>query len=282
MNKEKTLIKNTAIIAIGSLSTKILTFLLLPLYTAVLATDDYGTIDALMTLGSLFIPFASLEINSGVFRFIIEKNELDEKKTIISTAVATEMVGLFISTICFYIVNLIYPIPHINIFIFYIVSMTLIRLASDTARGFGDNAIYSFSNFIVTLVSLVLNLLFILILGLKGESILLATSIGNTFGIIIILFKERVWKYLSLKKIKRSTFKWMTSYTIPLIPNTVSWWVVSASDRLIILYFLGASVNGIYAAANKIPGIYTTIFSVFSLAWTEAVARNVTDIEFYK
>lgn len=80
--------------------------------------------------------------------------------------------------------------------------MTLIRLASDTARGFGDNAIYSFSNFIVTLVSLVLNLLFILVLGLKGESILLATSIGNIFGIVIIFFRERIWKYLSLKKLK--------------------------------------------------------------------------------
>lgn len=80
MSKEKTLIKNTAIIAIGSLSTKILTFLLLPLYTAVLDTEDYGTIDALVTLGSLFIPFASLEISSGVFRFIIEKMNLMRKR----------------------------------------------------------------------------------------------------------------------------------------------------------------------------------------------------------
>lgn len=280
MSKEKTLIKNTAIIAIGSLSTKILTFLLLPLYTAVLTTEDYGIIDLLMTVSGLIIPFASLEMSSGVFRFIIDNNEVEERKAIISTAIIAELAGLTISIVVIFLFGIAYPIPYVNVFVFYMASMTLVRLVSDIARGFGDNVIYSFSNFVVTLVSLLLNLFFILVLGMKGESILLAASIGNICGMIIILFKEKVWVYFSLRSISKKVFKSITTYTIPLIPNTVFWWIVSASDRIIIVFFLGASANGIYAAANKIPGIYTTIFSVYSLAWTEAVARNVNDNEF--
>lgn len=36
------LAKNTAVIAVGKIATQLVSFLLLPLYTAVLSTEDYG------------------------------------------------------------------------------------------------------------------------------------------------------------------------------------------------------------------------------------------------
>ena len=45
----KALFKNTGIIAIGQISTKIVNFLLLPLYTALLTTEEYGLVDLLTT-----------------------------------------------------------------------------------------------------------------------------------------------------------------------------------------------------------------------------------------
>lgn len=280
MSKESTLIKNTAIIGIGNLSTKILTFFLLPLYTTVLATDDYGIIDVLMTVSSLVIPFVSLEMSSGVFRFIINKHKSEDIEEVISTGFFAEVFGLVGMLIFLGFVNCFYKIPHIFVFVFYIISMSLMKFIGDTLRGLGNNVLYSTSNFLVTLISLLLNLILILFLEMKGEAILLAASIGNICGIIITIVCEKLWKYISFKKVKQNVFHDLLKYTLPLIPNTVSWWVVSASDRLLILIFLGASANGIYASANKIPGIYTTIFTVYSLAWTEAVARNNEDHSF--
>lgn len=277
MNKKSALLKNTAIIGIGSLSTKVLTFFLLPLYTAVLATEDYGITDVLMTVSSLMIPFVTLEMNSGVFRFIIGRDSHDEKKAVISTAAITEICGLICCSVIVGIIYCFYQIQYIVVFLLYLVSVAFIRLTSDTIRGFGNNTVYALSNFIVTLISLLLNLLFILVLQMKGESILLAAAIGNFCGAAMIVVKGHLWKYISIKAVDQAVFHSLAQYTLPLVPNTVSWWVVSASDRLIILTFLGVSANGIYAAANKIPGIYTTIFSVYSLAWTEAIARNADD-----
>lgn len=287
MSKTSQLIKNTVIIGIGTLSTKVLTFLLLPLYTTVLAPDDYGIIDVLITVSSLLIPFATMEMNSGVFRFLIEKSKdstdsqiLRGRSAVVSTCATVEGIGLILTVVASGIVNLFFSIPHYPYFIIYVVSMAIAKLCLDTCRGFGHNTVYSVANFIITLVSLVSNIVLILGLGWPGKSILLASVMGNLSGSLFIVIKEKLWRFVRYKYVSKEEAKPIIKYTLPLIPNTVSWWVVSASDRLIILAFLGATANGIYAAAHKIPGIYTTVFTVFSLAWTESVARNIEDKEF--
>ena len=55
MNREKTLLKNTAIITIGKICTQAITFFLLPLYTSILSTEEYGTVDLLNTYISIII-----------------------------------------------------------------------------------------------------------------------------------------------------------------------------------------------------------------------------------
>ena len=78
MSREKKLVKNAAILAIGQLSSKVFTFLLLPIYTSLLAPDDFGTIDVLQTVISLALYFVTLQIENAVFRFVIENRTNQE------------------------------------------------------------------------------------------------------------------------------------------------------------------------------------------------------------
>ena len=56
MNQKKELIKNTLIISIGKFSTQLVSFLLLPLYTSLLTTSEYGAYDFLNTISIFLIP----------------------------------------------------------------------------------------------------------------------------------------------------------------------------------------------------------------------------------
>ena len=67
----KALFRNTGIIAIGQISTKIVTFFLLPLYTALLTTEEYGLVDLLITYAGLITVIVGLQIFQAVFRFLI-------------------------------------------------------------------------------------------------------------------------------------------------------------------------------------------------------------------
>ena len=67
MNREKSLVKNTIIITIGKICTQLITFLLLPVYTALLSTEEYGTVDLLNTLVSLCLPIVTFQIEQALF-----------------------------------------------------------------------------------------------------------------------------------------------------------------------------------------------------------------------
>ena len=79
MNKNKELVKNTAIISIGKICTQFLSFLLLPLYTSLLTTKDYGTVDLITTYQQLLGYIVFFQIEQAVFRFLIDvRNDKDK------------------------------------------------------------------------------------------------------------------------------------------------------------------------------------------------------------
>ena len=65
----------------------------------------------------------------------------------------------------------------------------------------------------------------------------------------------------------------MIWYSAPLVPNNLSWVIISLSDRLMLTQMTGADANGIYAVANKFPNIVYTCYGFFSTAWKESAAR---------
>ena len=72
-------------------------------------------------------------------------------------------------------------------------------------------------------------------------------------------------------------FKSVGTYSIPLIPNNLAWWVVNASDRTIIAHFLTTAANGIYSVANKFPNVFISFYNILNLSWTETVSLHYGD-----
>lgn len=278
MNREKNLLKNTGIIAIGQLSSKLFTFLLLPVYTSLLLPDDYGTIDVLQTVISLALYVITLQLECAVFRYIIEnRDDIENQKSYVSSGLMAVGIMLLLSTLAIVVVNIFIKIPFIELFILSIFSQSLYFYFSNMARGLGKNLDYAITSFIVTFSSLVTNIVLIVVFKQGAYSILVALILSNFIGSVYYFFKLKIWSYISLSYYSKGKLKTMLSYSLPLIPNAVSWWIANTSDRIIILLFIGASANGIYAAANKMPTIYTTLFSVFNVAWTESVSLAMKD-----
>ena len=67
------LFSDTVILAIGTFGSKLLVFLLMPLYTALLSPSQYGTAELITGTANLIMPFACVGITSGIFRFAAEK-----------------------------------------------------------------------------------------------------------------------------------------------------------------------------------------------------------------
>ena len=72
--KYKYLLKNVGVLTIGNLSSKILIFLLVPLYTSVLSVEEYGVYDLAASMVQLLMPVATCGIIGGVMRFIMDQS----------------------------------------------------------------------------------------------------------------------------------------------------------------------------------------------------------------
>ena len=278
MSKEKELAKNTAIILFGKICTQFVSLFLVPIYTMTLSTNDYGYIDLVQTYISLLAPIIILRMDSSVFRFLVDcRNKDEEKSQIISSSFFVVVFQLVFFLLIFIIITLFFDIKY-AIFIFTtIITVSVSNVLLQITRGNGRMTDYSIASIIAGLSTALLNILFIFVLKKSSMFILISSTIGNTLCIIYIFIREKLYRNIKIKNIKKKRLSEMIKYSIPMIPDGLSWWIVNASDRTLITCFLGSSFNGIYAISCKFTNIIAAFFSIFNLSWQESASVHVND-----
>lgn len=278
-NKKKELVVNTIVVAIGRFSTQLVSFLLLPLYTSILSTEEYGTYDLIITIATFLQPIISLLMEESMFRFLIDCNGDTDKKKVISQSLIYVFCTSLISLIVIFIFNCFIKIPYLFVSILYILSSIILALTNSLIRGIGKIKIYTIFNFITSLITIILNIIFIAIIRIGMNGLLLSTIISNLGTSLVVFLAFKIYKYLSLRSFDKNLMKQMIKYSIPLVPNKLSWNIINLSDRLIVSGVLGTSANGIYSMANKFPSMMNTFYSFFDTAWKESSAKAVRDEE---
>ena len=276
-SREKDLVKNTAILGIGAIFSKGLVFLMIPFFSRWLSVDDYGSFDLLSTYITLLIPFVTLSSGEAIFRFLIDTVDDAAKKRIITNGLAIFFAGGFITVSVAYAIlfctERIIAIP----FCLFLFAEAVNNFALTYLRGIKRLTKYTICNILsmVGIAVCVTILVFFAKLGLPG--MLYGYACGYLLSSIYALCSTKVWNYLDLKDINWGEIKALIKYSAPLIPNAISWWIVNASDRTIINLFLGPAANGVYAIANKVPSLCTTLFNVFNISWQESVSSAIND-----
>lgn len=284
MNQKKQLLKNTVIIAIGKLSTQIISFLLLPLYTSKLSPAEYGTYDFLVTLSVFLLPVITMLMEESMFRFLIDAEDLKSKKRVITATITYTTIGTLLFTIIAGIVMGIMKYEYTVVFLLFIISNVLIGLSNALARGTGKIKLYSLSNFILGASTIVLNVVFIVSFKLGVNGLLWSNTIANSVTALIVLMKLHLPQFISKKDLSKKTMSEMLRYSIPLVPNNLSWIIISLSDRLMLTWMIGTEANGLFSIAYKFPNIIYTCYGFFSTAWKESAAKILKEdnkIQYY-
>ena len=278
MNQKKQLMKNTIIIAIGKLSTQIISYLLLPLYTSQLDPSEYGNYDFICTLSVFLCPIITLLMEESMFRYLIDADSKVQRKKIITQTIIYTFFGTVLFTIIAALImgfGTDYTPMYITAIITFVISNILIGLSNALSRGLGKIKLYSVSNFILGISTIILNIVFILSLNAGAEGLLWANTIANAFTAIVILGILKLPKYIG--KIDKPLMKDMIKYSIPLVPNSISWSIINMSDRIILTQMVSSAANGIYAMANKFPNIINVLYGYFYTAWKESAAKIVKE-----
>lgn len=272
------LIKNTVIIFLGKACTQLISFLLLPLYTKYLITEEYGFVDLITTYVALLVPVLTLQLEMATFRFLVDNRENNNKKVEIISTVLKLILIMSILVLLIYII----VIQFINIKYKYLIAVVIFSciyssILLQIARGFGENIKYSIGCCVSGISTVVLNVILIVGLKMNADGMLISMILANTLTFIYLIISLKLNKYFKLKTFDLNLSKQLLKYSIPLVPNGISWWIVNASDRTIISGFLGVASNGIYAVSNKFSSLFMGVFNVFLMSWTESTSLHIND-----
>lgn len=269
MNRTKYLLKNMGILTISNFASKILIFLLVPLYTTVLSTVEYGTYDLVVSTVTLLYPILSLNIVDAVMRFSMDKEYSKEKIAVIGFKLI--LISIVIFAVGMILFNKFKIWPEINglegfVFLYYF-SYVFNQFLVQFAKGLECVREMGIAGVISTFAMVGGNIFFLLVLkeGLPG--FFLANIIAQGISAIYLLIKLKLWVYLKNLNVEKILIREMLVYCLPLLASTIGWWVNSASDKYVVAFMLGVSANGILSVSYKIPQIINVVQSIFIQAW---------------
>ena len=275
MGNYKYLAKNIGVLAISNFATKLLSFFLVPLYTSILTTSEYGTYDLFSTTVYLLVPILTLNIQDATIRFSLDENY--NKKNIISISLNIFIKGLVILlvfSVFNYFINIL-PIfnDYIIVFIFMYIFQALVGITTSFARGCEKITEISIASVLGSVIFIGLNILFLVVFKLGLTGYFLSSILGNLSQVVYLVYAAKIYKYIGKQKDDKETRAEMLNYSCPLIANTVAWWITNASDRYIVIWLCGTAANGIYSVAYKIPSVLNILQSIFTDAWTLSAVK---------
>lgn len=265
------MMKDMGIYAIGNLGSKIITFLMVPLYTYYVEnTADFGYYDICLTAVFLLMPFVTLQLRDGAFRFLLDSPNEENRKEVVTMTYKTLGATILLSTIITLGIASFFQVRYLWYVLALLVAMSIQEVVSQVFRGLGNNKAFItvgiLSAFFIGLFSLV----FVVWLGMGIEGVFIANILARFAAVGAVELKLRTLQRFFFVKISvGKTAREILKYTLPLLPGSICWWLTGSSDRWFIQEYLGLEVNGVYAVAIRFLGILQTLALIFYQAWQE-------------
>jgi O-antigen/teichoic acid export membrane protein len=278
MNRSKKLFKNTAYVVVGNLGTRFISLIIMPFYTYWLVASEFGTIDLVSTYVMLFSGIVNFGLPEALFRF--PKNKpIEEKKKYVTSAVTLLMYSAVFIFIVFTLIRCIWHVDNVfTQYTYYI--YTFLFLTSFTSfltqlsRGLDRIDLYSSTGIIGSLVNV--SLVFVLVPKYHVVGCFMMQIIASLVVIFYLCIRLRISHYINLKCFSRSHLREMLAYSVPIIPNSIFWWTIDASNKLFLESYIGLSAVGLFALSNKFPTLLSNMVNLFFVSW------QITSIEEYQ
>lgn len=256
-NNLKNIIQNSAIYGIGNISTRLVGFVLIPIYTKHLEVSEYGILGLLEITSQILITSFSFSLENGLMRWYWDKNFIQRQKSIFFTIMLMLLILATFMNIIFqpfakqFTIFLFDNSRHTTLIRLMLISsslqmiiqvpITLMRLQEKPVR-------FSIAIICRLVITLILTILFIVVYDRNIQGIYEAQIIGQMAILGIISNYVRINIY---PKLEKSIIRSMISYSFPLALASISGVLLTVADRYIIKFMMSIYDVGIYSLGFK-------------------------------
>lgn len=279
MERGKKLFSDVLLFALSNFGSKVLAFLLVPLYTHALTTEEYGIADLITVTIQILFPVLTLSITEATLRFLLDRNSPKEKIMTISlltVLISFAIVGvLTLAALCFKPEIRPYAPYFLVIYLFTALNSFL----SNYTRGIDRTKVFAVKGILYTASLLLFNLLFLLVLQIGLTGYLLSILLAEVITVVYMFIAAKEYRYLHFH-LDRALSKEMLRYSIPLIPTIIAWWIMQVSDKYIVIAYCGLAASGVYAVSYKIPSLLSLVTTIFNQAWQISAVKSYEDRDY--
>lgn len=265
-SKTNRLLKNTTIFVVGSVGSKFIQFFLVPLYTYTLSSAEYGTTELILTTINLLMPVFSISIADGLLRFGLDPSL--KKEQVMKCSLFIVLSGSIMSVVCIPIFQISSVISEWVLPFLIILNLRIYKDVFAIHLKIQDkNRLFAIDGMLYTFVLCITSIIFLVWFKLGIQGYFLAYIVANIESIIFLIIVGKPFKNFTHEKIDCRLITSIVIFSLPMIINGISWWIINASDRYMLQWFMSESDVGIYSVSAKIPSFITTFTGVFNQAW---------------
>lgn len=263
--------KTSMLYTFGIVLAKFTTFLLLPLYTNRIPTEDYGTYDLVIAYSAIIVPLVGVNCWQGMLRFVIEEKDINNRHRIISQGwIMLILSGIVLSLgygiICFYL-----SFSHKILIYCCFITQLFQYFYLYSSRGFNRNKVYAWSGVVSSLTVAAVTIICVFVFNMTLAALYISLAVSLIVQVVFMEYYLRLMKDISLGWVDWTKIREIYKYCAPEAVSNVFNWLLDSVNRVIIVAVLGLSANGIYAISHKFIGILTVFVSAFVLSFQESI-----------
>lgn len=274
MKKLKLFIENFLVYGLGSIISKIIPLIMVPIVTRLMPSSDYyGISDLSNTVVSFGSALAVMGMYDAMYRMFFEKDDESYKKKICSTALCfTLITSLVIFLVMLLTKNLIAQCffgDRQYAYVVYLSAMaTLVgatnSIISAPTRMQNKRKIFLVTNTISPLLSYSISIPMLLaghyVIALPVAAVISGVTMEVAFGIM-----NREW--FDPRQFDFTLLKELLAIAIPLLPNFLIYWVFNSCDKVMVTNMIGIGAAGIYSVGSKLGHASQLIYTAFAGEW---------------
>lgn len=269
----KELIVNILVFGIGTVGSKIIMFILLPIYTIYLTTSELGVAELVVNYMNFLYPIATINIMSAMLRYSMDEEQ--DKRRVLQNAVFVVCAGVIVISLIMSLIHTESAVedwkPHLIIMLFvYSVQQVL----STFAKALDQTKICTIGNLIYTGALLGFSIIFLALLHMGTMGYLISMIAANLVSILYYCFSLKILRYVYFGRPDGKLLLEMILFALPLMVESLSGWIATFCDRFVLEYFMGTESVGIYSVASKLPSLIAAFASVFMSAWVLSAIKE--------
>ena len=272
-NRIAFLLGNTLVFALGGLAIKAVSLVLMPLYTTAMTAGEYGTAELLNSAIEIVLPLLSAGVVEALYRFSIDDDV--PKDELFAGSLVVLGGGIVCAGVVCALGRVLWNMEHAGSFFVLFCSVCVFKATTQLARGLGHVRRFVLYGLINALAMVVSTYLLLVRARLGVEGYLWSFAIGYLVGGLAAFLGSAEYRLLAPFRLDRALLRRMLVYSLPLVPNLLSWWLVSVSGRYVVLWGSGLAAAGLFTAASKMPSLINIVASVFQQAWQYSTAREI-------